>query len=94
MDQNDRLKCKRSHTVMLVKNIPYNTSEKELREIFERYGMVKRLMVSPYNTLAMVEYESEKQAQAAMKNLAYYQINYIMPMYLEYAPLSMARSAK
>ena len=26
------------------------------------------------------------QAQAAAKNLAYYKINYIMPIYLEFAP--------
>jgi hypothetical protein len=26
-----------------------------------------------------------------MKNLAYHKFNYLMPLYLEYAPLSMAR---
>lgn len=26
------------------------------------------------------------QAQAAAKNLAYYKVNYIMPIYLEFAP--------
>jgi multiple RNA-binding domain-containing protein 1 len=26
-----------------------------------------------------------------MKNLAYHKFNYVMPLYLEYAPLSMAR---
>lgn len=28
-----------------------------------------------------------------MKNLAYYKINYIMPIYLEYAPVLIAKSA-
>lgn len=42
--------------------------------------------MSPFNTLAIVEYVSAMQAQAAAKNLAYYKINYIMPIYLEFAP--------
>ena len=93
-EKSTRPQCKRSHTVLLVKNIPYTTKEAELREIFERYGGVKRLAVSPFNTLAMVEYDNEKQAQAALKNLAYYQINYIMPMYLEFAPMFIAKKTK
>lgn len=72
--------------MLLVKNIPYSTKEKELREIFGRYGELAKLEVSPFNTLAIVEYVSAMQAQAAAKNLAYYKINYIMPIYLEFAP--------
>jgi hypothetical protein len=44
--------------------------------------------------LAIVEYDNEKQAKAAMKNLAYYKVNYIMPIYLEYAPMCVAKEAK
>ena len=62
LEKTDRLKCKRSHTVIIVKNIPYTTKESELKEIFERYGVLKRLLLSPFNTLALVEYENEKQA--------------------------------
>ena len=70
----------------MVKNIPYSTKEKELAEIFERYGSLTRLLVSPFNTIAIVEYENQNQAQTAAKYLAYYKINYIMPIYLEFAP--------
>jgi multiple RNA-binding domain-containing protein 1 len=82
--------------VILIKNIPYSTKEAELRDIFERYGVLKRLMLSPFNTVAIAEYENEKQAKAAIKNLSYYKVNYIMPLYLEFAPmcLSKDRSAK
>ncbi len=66
--------------MIIVKNIPYSTKEEELKEIFERYGVLKRLLLSPFNTLAIVEYDNEKMAKAAMKNLAYYKINYIMPI--------------
>jgi RNA recognition motif-containing protein len=80
---------------LLVKNIPYSTKEKDLREIFSRYGELKRLEVSPFNTLAIVEFDSSMQAQAAAKNLAYYKVNYIMPIYLEFAPTAMdSRQAK
>ena len=73
---------------MLVKNIPATAKEQELREIFERYGSV-RLLISPFNTLAIVEYQQASQAQAALRNLAYYKVNYLTPIYLEYAPIGI-----
>ena len=51
---------------------------------------MKRLEIGPFNTLALAEYDNEKQAKAAMKNLAYYKFNYLMPLYLEYAPLQIS----
>ena len=45
---------------MLAKNLPYTTTEAELREIFERYGVLKRLLLGPFNTLGIVEFENEK----------------------------------
>jgi RNA recognition motif-containing protein len=75
----------------LIKNLPAHAKDEELREVFERYGSLKRLEIGPFNTLALAEFDNEKQAKAAMKNLAYHKFNYVMPLYLEYAPLSMAR---
>jgi hypothetical protein len=62
--------------------------------VFERYGSLRRLEIGPFNTLALAEYDNEKQAKAAMKNLAYYKFNYLMPLYLEYAPLQISRELK
>lgn len=93
LDKIPRGQCQRSKTMLLVKNIPYSTKEKELHSIFERYGSIKKLVVSPFNTVAIVEYETEKQARAAAKNLAYYKVNYIMPIYLEFAPLGMTAAS-
>ena len=45
LDRTDRLKCKRSHTVIIVKNIPYSIKEKELKDVFERYGVLKRVLI-------------------------------------------------
>ena len=69
-----------------MKNIPYTTKEKDLREIFSRYGELSNLMLSPLNTIAIVQYANESQASTAAKYLAYYKVNYIMPIYLEFAP--------
>lgn len=86
MESLKREKCKRSKTVIIVKNIPYTAKERDLRDIFERYGELDRFCVSPFNTIAIVEYKSQSQAKNAMKYLAYYKINFINPIYLEYAP--------
>ena len=51
-----RDKLKRSKTILLIKNIPYTTKEKEVREIFSRYGELQRLLLSPMNTIGIVEY--------------------------------------
>ena len=51
-----RKDCARSKTTLLVKNIPFSTKEKDLTDIFERYGSLKRLLISPFNTIAIVEY--------------------------------------
>lgn len=75
----------------MIKNLPANAKESELREVFERYGALKKLEIGPFNTLALAEFENEKQAKTAMKNLAYHKFNYLMPLYLEYAPLSISR---
>lgn len=47
---------KRSKTILLVKNIAATVKDTELRDIFERYGNLVRLLISPFNTLAIVEY--------------------------------------
>ena len=84
-DGENRLKCKRSNKLILIKNISDKTTENELRELFERYGEVKRLLVGPNNTLALVEYTNETAASVAMKKNAYYLLHGL-PLYLEFAP--------
>lgn len=57
-DSVDRKNCSRSKTILLVKNIAATVKEQELRDIFERYGNLVRLFISPFNTLAIVEYSN------------------------------------
>lgn len=93
MEKADRVTCKRSYTIILIKNIPYTVKEYELRELFGRYGSLVRFLISPFNTLAIAEYETPSQATAAMKNLAYHKVNFITPIYLEYAPLKFIKAS-
>ena len=86
LDKTPRAECKRNHYTLLVKNIPYTAKEAELKELFERYGQLKRFLLSPFNTLAIAEYAQKSFAKAALKNLAYHKVNFIQPIYLEYAP--------
>jgi len=92
LEKNDRGECKRNKYVVLIKNLPYTATEAELKEIFERHGQLTRFMISPFNTLGIAEYASKSMAQAAMKNLAYYKVNYVNPIYLEYAPKGLIDS--
>ena len=66
--------------------MPYTAKEGELKKLFERHGELKRFLVSPFNTLAIAEYTSKSFAKAALKSLAYHKVNYVNPIYLEYAP--------
>lgn len=86
LDRISRVDCKRNHYVLMVKNLPYTAKEAELKKLFERHGELKRFMVSPFNTLAIAEYTSKSCAKAALKTLAYHKVNYVNPIYLEYAP--------
>lgn len=86
LDRISRADCKRNHYILMIKNLPYTAKEAELKELFERYGEIKRFMLSPFNTLAIAEFTSKTFAKAALKNLAYHKVNFVNPIYLEYAP--------
>ena len=48
-------------------------------------------MISPFNTLGIAEYTSKSFAKNALKNLAYHKVNFVNPIYLEYAPKGLVR---
>ncbi|KZT00240.1 RNA-binding domain-containing protein [Laetiporus sulphureus 93-53] len=81
-------KQKRSDTVILVKNIPYGTSADTLRTMFGSHGELRRVLVPPAGTLAVVEYEHAVDARTAFRALAYRRLGTSI-MYLERAPLGM-----
>lgn len=44
----------RSNHVLLVKNLPYNSSESELAKMFGKYGSLDKIIFPPTKTLAVV----------------------------------------
>ncbi|KAG9046247.1 Multiple RNA-binding domain-containing protein 1 [Tulasnella sp. UAMH 9824] len=75
----------RSNTVILVKNIPYGTSTSDLQNLFGMHGQVKKLLIPPAGTIAVVEFEHTDEAKRAFKGVAYKRMKNSI-VYLEWAP--------
>lgn len=78
----------RSKTVMLVKNLPTNSEESDLRRLFGRFGELGRLVLPPSRTVAVVEFLEPSDARKAFSGLAYKKFK-DTPLYLEWAPISI-----
>lgn len=80
-----RIIVPRSRTILLVKNIPYGTTNSTLRTLFEPFGALKRVLVPPAGTLAVVEFEESQDAAQAFKGISYKRLGNAI-VYLEKAP--------
>ncbi|CAO3639840.1 unnamed protein product [Cunninghamella echinulata] len=81
-------KKERSPTVILVKNIPYSTTEEELRGLFGKFGDLGRVLIPPANTMAVVEFLEPSEARRAFQSLAYRRFKDTL-IYLEKAPMNI-----
>ncbi|XP_068209027.1 LOW QUALITY PROTEIN: probable RNA-binding protein 19 [Palaemon carinicauda] len=81
----------RSNTVILVKNLPANTTAQELSQIFSRYGELGRVVLPPAGVTGIVEYLDPGEAKKGFRSLAYSKFHYL-PLYLEWAPQKIFRS--
>ena len=77
-----------SDNIILVKNFAFGTSGEELRNLFDGYGSVKRLLVPPSGTIAIVQMEHPGHARSAFKALAYRRLRDTV-LFLEKAPKSI-----
>ncbi|ORX45758.1 RNA-binding domain-containing protein [Piromyces finnis] len=77
---------KRSNTVILVKNIPANTEESELYNLWSKFGSLGRIVLPPAKTIALVEFLEPNEAKNAFRNLAFTKFKHL-PLYLEWAPI-------
>lgn len=75
----------RSRNVILVKNIPYGTTNDSLMAIFDPHGTISRLLMPPSGTLAVVEYDHSEEAVRAFRAVAYRRLGNSI-IYLEWAP--------
>ncbi len=75
----------RSKNVILVKNLPANTTSDEISSIFSKFGLVMRVVLPPNGVTAIVEMQEPNEAKIAFKKLAYNNFKH-HPLYLEWAP--------
>ncbi|KAJ9095967.1 hypothetical protein QFC21_005329 [Naganishia friedmannii] len=75
----------RSKTTLLIKNIPFGTDVQLLTGLFEPHGTIKRLLMPPTGTLAVVEFEEEDAAASAFRAVNYRRLGSAV-VYLEKAP--------
>ncbi|CAL8149028.1 unnamed protein product [Prunus armeniaca] len=76
---------KRSNHVLLVKNLPYGSTDGELVKMFGKFGGLEKIVLPPTKTLALVVFLEPAAARAAFKGLAYKRYK-DGPLYLEWAP--------
>ncbi|XP_075219928.1 putative RNA-binding protein 19 isoform X2 [Lycorma delicatula] len=85
LDAFNQAPNKRSKTVILVKNLPANTTVTEIRELFVKFGELGRVLLPPCGVTGIVEFLEPSEARAAFVKLAYTKFKHL-PLYLEWAP--------
>lgn len=75
----------RGDTTVLVKNFSYGTKSEELRTLFETYGTIRRTLMPPSGTIAIIEFEHADHARSAFSGLAYRKFKDSI-LFLEKAP--------
>ncbi|KFH02907.1 RNA recognition motif-containing protein [Toxoplasma gondii MAS] len=87
--EGSRSDIARSRDTLIVKHLPTaHVNEAELLRLFERVGPLARFLLAPSKTVAIVQYEREKDAEVAFRHLAYRQYKNV-PLFLEKAPVNV-----
>lgn len=81
----EREGVKRSNHVIIVKNLPYGSTEGELAKMFGKFGSLDKIILPSTKTIGLVIYLEPSEARAAFKGLAYKRYK-DAPIYLEWAP--------
>lgn len=83
----------RGDTAILVKNFAYGTKTEELKKLFEAHGRIKKLLMPPSGTIAIVEYDQTDHARSAFGSLAYRKFKDSI-LFLEKAPKNLFHDAQ
>lgn len=78
-------KKERDDKIILVKNFPFGTTLEEIGELFAQYGQLKRILMPPAGTIAVVEFRDLPSARKAFTKLAYRRFKQGI-LYLEKGP--------
>ncbi|CAG8109115.1 unnamed protein product [Penicillium salamii] len=82
----------RGNTAILVKNFSYGVRSEELKNLFEPYGKIIRMLMPPSGTIAIVEFARPDEAQKAFKGMAYRKLGDSI-LFLEKAPKNLFEGA-
>ncbi|KAJ0239290.1 Nucleotide/nucleic acid binding protein [Hirschfeldia incana] len=74
----------RSKHIILVKNLPFASTETELAQMFGKFG-IEKIILPPTKTMALVVFLEPADARSAIKKMAYKRYK-DAPLYLEWAP--------
>ncbi|NXG06877.1 RBM19 protein, partial [Sakesphorus luctuosus] len=88
LDSFSQAAGERSKTVILVKNLPANTSAAELEDVFGKHGSLGRVLLPEGGITAIVEFLEPTEAKQAFTRLAYTKFHSV-PLYLEWAPMGV-----
>lgn len=78
----------RGDTAILVKNFPHGTKPEELKQLFETYGALSKLLMPPSGTIAIVAFLKAEHAKSAFGALAYRRFKDSL-LFLEKAPRNL-----
>lgn len=78
-------KKERDDKIILVKNFPFGTTVGDIGDLFAEYGQIKRILMPPAGTIAIVEFRDAPGARAAFTKLAYRMFKKSI-LYLEKGP--------
>lgn len=86
--------CERSKSSILIKNLPFETTQEELSTMASSAGVKPRaVLLAPSRTIAVLQYEHSNEAQSVFRRLAYRRFKNV-PLYLEWAPVSQKVEAQ
>ena len=74
-----------SRTVLIVKNLRWETTEEELRAMFAAKGTLVRFVLAPTHSLAIVEFARADEARKALESLNYRPLH-DSPLFIQWAP--------
>lgn len=86
-------RCLRSKTVLIVKNIPYNSTKEEILSQFTSFGNINRCIIPNTKVLAIIEFNKSKEAKQAFDSSCYKKFKNV-PLFLEWAPLEIFSDLK
>ena len=92
-ESRENVKIARSQHSILIKNLPYESEESDLREMCEKFGTLSQMVLPSTRTIAIAEFLESNEARRAFQGLAYKRYRHV-PLYVEWAPKDIFKTSK